>query len=182
LSKLTKDLEDIESKLSELNRQKGIQSFENILKEYRELETNIAQKKTERNNLQTTYELADKKLIALESVITQFSDDIRNRENEVVRIGKDILQKELFVDTDSFFTNLEVYECPHCEHSVSAEKKAEEHSSHKCSLCGTSVITKKTDNEQQKEQIAKLNIERDEITKNIESLMLKRKRNANNHG
>jgi hypothetical protein len=170
LGKLIKELEDIESKLAELNKQKEFQSFENILKEYGELKTSIAQKKTARNNLQTAYDLADKKLFTLESEINQFSDDIKNRECEVAKIGKEILQKELFVDTDSFFTNLEVYECPHCEHPVSAEKKAEERNSHKCSLCGTSVVTKKTDNEQQKEQIAKLNTEKDEIAKNVESL------------
>jgi len=170
LKVLTKELEDVESELAELNKQKSLQLFESILKEYGELETSIAKNKTERNNFQTTYDLVDKKVYDLESEIKQFSDEIRNREREVTRIGKEILHKELFVDTDSFFTNLEVYECPHCEHPVSAEKKVEERSSHKCSLCGTPVVTKKSDDEQQKEQIAKLKSEKDEIAKNVVSL------------
>lgn len=49
-------------------------------------------------------------------------------------------------------------------------KKAEERDSHTCSLCGTNVIVKKSDDEQQKEHIAKLNTEKGEILKNIESL------------
>jgi hypothetical protein len=168
LDKLTTELEGIERKLEESNKLNDFQSLENILNEYRELETSITKNKTERNNLQTVYDLADKKLNDLESEIKQFSDDIRGREGEVTKIGKDVLQKELFVDTDSFFTNLEVHECPHCEHPVSTAKKAEEISLHKCSLCGTSVTTKKSDDELQKEQIAKLKEEKAEVVKNIE--------------
>ena len=168
LDKLTTELEGIERKLEESNKLNDFQSLENILNEYRELETSSTKNKTERNNLQAVYDLADKKSNDLESEIKQFSDDIRGREAEVTKIGKAVLQKELFVDTDSFFTNLEVHECPHCEHPVSTEKKAEERSLHKCSLCGTSVTTKKSDDELQKEQIAKLKEEKVEIIKNIE--------------
>ena len=170
LGKLMKELEDIENKLAALNKQKDLQSFEHLLKEYGDLETSIAKMKTECNTLQIAYNLADKNLSDLDNEIKQFSDEIKAREGEVIKIGKEILQRELFVDTESFFTKLEVHECPHCEHPVSTEKKAEERDSHKCSLCGTPVITKKSDDGQQKDQIAKLNTDKEEITKNIESL------------
>jgi hypothetical protein len=170
LGKLMKELEDIESKLAALNKENDFQSFEHLLNKYGDLETNIAKMKTERNTLQTAYNLADKNLSNMDNEIKQFSDEIKAREGEVTKIGKEILQRELFVDTESFFTNLEVHECPHCEHPVNAEKKAEERDSHICSLCGTPVITKKSDDGQQKYQIAKLNTDKEEITKNIESL------------
>lgn len=170
LGKLAKELEGIDDKLAELNKQKDFQSFEGILKEYGDLEASIAKKKIERNNLQSSYNTADGQLSDLEREIKQFSDSIKEREGEIKRIDKDILQKELFVEAGSFFTNLEVYECPHCEHPVSAEKKAEERDSHTCSLCGTNVLVKKSDDEQQREHISKLNAEKDEILKNIESL------------
>ena len=97
LGKLTNELQVIENKLAELNNQKNFQSFESVLKEYGDLEASIAKKKVERNNLQSSYNTVD----------GQLSD----------------LEKELFVEAGSFFTNLEVHECPHCEHPVSAEKK-----------------------------------------------------------
>ena len=170
LGKLTNELQVIENKLAELNKQKDFQSFEGVLKEYGDLEASITKKKIERNNLQSSYNTADGQLSDLEKEIKQFSDSIKVREGEIKRIDKDIIQKELFVEAGSFFTNLEVHECPHCEHPVSAEKKAEERDSHTCSLCGTNVIVKKSDDEQQKEHIAKLNTEKGEILKNIESL------------
>lgn len=170
LGKLAKELEGIDNKLAELNKQKDFQSFEGILKEYGDLEASIAKKKIERNNLQSSYNTADGQLSDLEREIKQFSDSIKEREGEIKRIDKDIIQKELFVEAGSFFTNLDVRECPHCEHPVSAEKKEEERDSHTCSLCGTNVIVKKSDDEQQREHISKLNAEKDEILKNIESL------------
>lgn len=170
LGKLTKELEGIENQLAELNKRNDFQSFERFLKEYGDLEASIATKRIERNNLQFTYNTVDCQLSDLEKEIKQFSDSIKVREGEIKRIDKDIIQKQLFVETESFFTNLEVHECPHCEHPVRAEKKAEERDSHKCSLCGTSVTVKKSDDEQQKEYITKLNTEKDEILKNIDSL------------
>ncbi|MDL2262778.1 hypothetical protein LJC11_04680 [Bacteroidales bacterium OttesenSCG-928-I21] len=170
LGKLTKELQDIENKLTELSKQKDFQSIEGVLKKYGDLETSVANKRIERNNLQSAYNIADNQLSDLEKEISQFSDSIKVREGEIKRIDKDIIQKELFVEAGSFFTNLEVHECPHCEHPVSAEKKAEERSSHTCSLCGTNVTIKKSDDEQQKEHIAKLNAEKNEIQTNIESL------------
>lgn len=171
LKKLATELEEIEYKLDESNKPSDFQSFENILNEYREVEASITTNNTERNNLQTAYDLVDKRLNDLESEINQFSEEIKAREREVSRIEKDILQKELFVDTDSFFTNLEVHECPHCEHPVSAAKKDEERSLRKCSLCGTSISTRKSDDELQKEQITQLKEEKGEILRNIESLI-----------
>lgn len=173
LNKLMKELEEVENKLTELNKQKDFQSFENLLNEYSGLEASITKKKTELNNLQSAYDLADKHLSDLESEIKRFADDIKAREGEAKRIEKDVLLKELFVDTDSFFTNLELHECPHCDHPVSSEKKALERDAHKCSLCGTTVSTKKSDDELQKEQIAKLSSDKNEIIKNIESLKKK---------
>lgn len=173
LGKLTNELQVIENNLAELNKQKDFQSFEGVLKEYGDLEAIIAKKKIERNNLQSSYNTADSQLSDLEKEIKQFSDSIKVREGEIKRIDKDIIQKELFVEAASFFTNLEVHECPHCEHPVSAEKKVEERESHTCSLCGTNVKVKKSDDEQQKEHIAKLNAEKDEILKNIKSLKKK---------
>lgn len=170
LGKLTNELQIIENELAELNKQKNFQSVEGILKEYGDLEASVAKKRIERNKLQSSYDAADSQLSDLEKEIRQFLDSIKTREGEIRRIDKDIIQKELFVEAGSFFTNLEVHECPHCEHPVSAEKKAEERNSHTCSLCGTSAIVKKSDDEQQKEYIAKLNAEKDEILKNIESL------------
>lgn len=50
-------------------------------------------------------------------------------------------------------------------------KKAEERDSHTCSLCGTNVIVKKSDDEQyRKEYIANWILKKGEILKNIESL------------
>ena len=170
LGKIISELADIENKLTELNKQKDFQSFEYLLKEYKDLEANISKNKAERNTLQSTYSHTDENLSNLKSEIKQFSNEIKAREEEVKKIEKDILQKTLFVDTDSFFTNLEVRECPHCEHPVSSEKKIEERNSHKCSLCGTTATIKKSDDERQKEHIEKLNIEKNEISKNIESL------------
>lgn len=179
LEKITDDLADVEGKLAELNKQKDLQSFEHLLKEYRDLETSISKNRTERNTLQSIFNIADASFSNLKNEIKQFIDEIKAREGEVKKIEKDILQKSLFVDTDSFFTNLEVYECPHCEHPVSTEKKTEERNSHKCSLCGTTATTKKSDDEQQKEHIEKLNAEKDEIVQNIESL--KRQLEDRNH-
>jgi hypothetical protein len=180
LRKLTKDLEDVKDKLEELNKQKDFQSLERLLKEYGDLEISISKRKTERNALITACDIADRKVFDLDNEVKQFSDEIRAREKEVVKIGKEILQKELFVDTDSFFTNLEVYECPHCEHTISAERKAVERDSHKCSLCGTSVTLKKSDDEQQKRQIEKLKTEKNDILRKIE-LLQKQVENKRDH-
>ncbi|HEY5591325.1 MAG TPA: hypothetical protein VIK55_09935 [Paludibacter sp.] len=170
LKKLTEEFEEVNRKLAELNKQKDFESFENILIEYNKLKVDIATKKSEHNNLQSAYDNVNKHLSDIENEIKQFEDDINAREREVKKIEKDILQKELFVDTDSFFTNLEVYECPHCEHPVSNEMKVQERDTHKCSLCGTTVSIKKSDDEQQKAQIVQQTADKDEIVNNIKSL------------
>jgi hypothetical protein len=108
LGKLTNELQSIEHKLAELNKQKNFQSIEGLLKEYGDLEASVVARKIERNNLQSSYDTADSKLSDLEKEIKQFSDSIKVREGEVKRIDKDVLQKELFVEAGSFFTNLDV--------------------------------------------------------------------------
>ncbi|WP_237275614.1 hypothetical protein [Tenacibaculum ovolyticum] len=62
----------------------------------------------------------------------------------------------LYQDTGSFFSNLEIKSCPHCEKSVSETKVSSELELHDCRLCGTKSEVKKIDSAEIDYKIRKL--------------------------
>lgn len=81
---------------------------------------------------------------------------------------------ELYQQAESFFSNLEIKVCPHCEIEVSESKKVQERASHTCSLCGETPTEQKIDEAELQEKAARIkqeiaghNLRLKQVEKNI---------------
>ncbi|MGN6179325.1 MAG: hypothetical protein ACTHNW_09095 [Mucilaginibacter sp.] len=83
-------------------------------------------------------------------------EDRQKVQAEINRLGKQELNVELYRQAESFFTNLEIKVCPHCETEVSDHKKAKEHHDHTCSLCGETPTETKVDEAELQEKAERI--------------------------
>ena len=117
---------------------KGLASFSEkpLLEEYTTIQSRVNRIRKDQRALQEIYQSAKDKILLLEIEIHNFSEDKKKIEAEIFRLNKQDLNIDLYKQAESFFTNLEIKACPHCEIVVSEEKKKMEYTSHVCSLCG----------------------------------------------
>jgi len=82
--------------------------------------------------------------------------DLSTVQNEITRLQKQILEMNLYQEAGSFFTNLEIKTCPHCETTVADSKIIAELETHDCRLCGTKSEEQKVDDTEIQYKIEKI--------------------------
>jgi hypothetical protein len=129
-----------------------------LLEEYAAVQEKVSRVRKEQRDLTESHQAKKGRLIRIEEEVNNLNNDRKKVDAEIVRLKKQVLNMELYSQSQSFFTNLEIKSCPHCEIKVSETKKEKEKENHICSLCGEepteqkieqAEITEKSDQIQQ---------------------------------
>ncbi len=141
-----KAIEAIEEKLHAFQ-----QSRETKRKEKMEGEDRLYQMKTALNSSQL--------------LIKEKQHSIEHATKEINKLRKLVVEYQDYIDSGIFFNNLEVTECPHCDHEVDKDKRLQEKESKICMLCDHTMTAKENDTEiwQMRIQEAKGEIERNRL-------------------
>lgn len=136
--------EDLEKRLTTVTREleavkngsKIVFDERSLVTEYNDLQKKVNTLRRQQRELNETYLNEKKKLPPLEEEIDNLERDRRKIKTEIDKLSKRSLGIDLYKEAGSFFSNLDIKTCPHCEVKVTEERKEEELSDHKCSLCG----------------------------------------------
>ncbi|QPH37885.1 coiled-coil domain-containing protein [Pedobacter endophyticus] len=106
--------------------------------------------------------------------IKEKQDLIQHSTREINKLRKLIVEYQDYIDSGIFFNNLEVTECPHCDHEVDKDKRLLEKESKICMLCDHEMTAQVNDIEiwQLRIQEAKQEIERNRLLSETENQVL----------
>jgi hypothetical protein len=136
------------------------------------------------NERRKTLRTSSDQLQDRQTELRNLNEELRNLEGDKTKIKQELIQldkKELnikiYKDGNSFFSNLEIKVCPHCDTEISENRKAIEQQNHTCSLCGETSVDERNNNEELEASIANIGEERKghntklkAIEKNIDDL------------
>ncbi len=155
--KLDKDLEKINKDLSNLEKLSNASFDTNpLIEEQLKLQDSINKTLKDHREASSKYNNAVEEKNKKLQENDDFKRDLEVVDNEITRLEKQRVNMNLYQEAGSFFTNLEIKTCPHCETVVSQEKIKDESEHHNCRLCGTEATLQKIDNEELAAKIAKI--------------------------
>lgn len=158
---LDKELEKVNKELEKLEKLNTISFDINpLIEEQVKLQDSINKTLADHRDASAKYNLVieakNKKLQENE----EYKRDLSVVDIEITRLEKQRINMILYQEAGSFFTNLEIKTCPHCETDVSQDKIKEESEHHNCRLCGKEATLQKIDNEELAAKIAKITEEK----------------------
>ncbi|MBO9585255.1 MAG: hypothetical protein J7574_13920 [Flavobacterium sp.] len=107
-----------------------------LMEEYAAVQQRVARVRKEHRELTESYQAEKSRQNRIEDESDNLKSDRKKVDAEIVRLHRQLLNMELYIQSQSFFTNLDIKSCPHCEITVSESKKEKEKENHICSLCG----------------------------------------------
>ncbi len=119
-----------------------------LVEEYNKLFEKINESRKQQRVVSEAYQKGKNELIALEAELQSLEGDKVKISSEITKLKKRELNIDIYRQSESFFTNLEIKTCPHCEKKVSEDKKKSEIEDHICSLCGEESKDQKVDPEE----------------------------------
>ena len=162
-----------------------------LIEEYTKIQEKVNQIRKSHRALTEAYQAEKARLIPIEDEVINLEDDRRKIDTEIIKLKKQELNVELYKQSQSFFSNLDIRTCPHCEIQVSDAKKENEKEHHICSLCGEESTEQKVEESEilhKANQIREeIEVHNDKLKKNIttigntEALIKKIKKNADDH-
>lgn len=134
---LEKRYQEVTAELESAAQNLGINFQERpLIEEYDAIQEKVSRVRKEQRDLTESHQATKGRLNRIEEEVNNFKNDRKKVDAEIVRLKKQVLNMELYSQSQSFFTNLEIKSCPHCEIKVSETKKEKEKENHVCSLCG----------------------------------------------
>lgn len=172
---LEKEYTEVSTQLAEVAKLANIRFDEKaFVAEYAKIQQHVNEVRKQQRVAQEAYQAEQARQRPLEEELENFLDDQRKIETEINRLAKQELNVELYQQAESFFSNLEIKVCPHCEIEVSESKKVQERASHTCSLCGETPTEQKIDEAELQEKAARIkqeiaghNLRLKQVEKNI---------------
>lgn len=131
-----------------------------LVEEYNKMFEKINDSRKQQRITSETYQKGKNELITLEAELQSLEGDKVKVSSEITKLKKRELNIDIYRQSESFFTNLEIKTCPHCEKKVSEDKKKSEIEDHICSLCGEESKDQKVDPEEINEKAKLLEDER----------------------
>lgn len=116
-----------------------------LIEEYTKIQDRVNQIRIKQRTVTDSYQSEKAKLIPVEEEIRNLESDKHKIDAEIIKLKKQELNLELYKQSKSFFSNLDIKTCPHCELQVSDAKKENERDHHICSLCGEESTEQKVD-------------------------------------
>jgi hypothetical protein len=133
----------------------------NLIAEYNIIKEKINNARKSARDIAEKLNSALSKLDSVKSEIDNFQHDEISIEQEVNRLSKQIVNFELYKDAGSFFSNLDIRTCPHCESDIGEQRKEKEKTEHFCSLCGEHSDVQHAEVDELNEKLGRLQNERD---------------------
>lgn len=141
-----------------------------LIEEYNQIQEQINQNRKKSRAANEAYQAEKTKLEPLEIEIKNLESDEKKIKAEINRLLKKELNVELYQEAGSFFSNLDIKVCPHCEVEVTEERKENERHNHECSLCGETSTQQKVEEEELQAKLIKVKEERESHQKKLEQL------------
>lgn len=174
--KIEKRLVEVTTILGEL-RKGGKLTFDEkpLIEEYIKIQEKVNENRKQQRIVNEAYQTEKNKQVQLQEELRNLEGDKSKIEAEINKLIKQELKVELYIQAESFFSNLEIKTCPHCEVEISENKKENERESLICSLCGEKSTQQKIEESELLEKIARIKDEKEghskkllQIEKNIE--------------
>ncbi|WP_345951313.1 hypothetical protein ABDD95_07735 [Mucilaginibacter sp. PAMB04274] len=124
--------------------------------EYSTIQNKVNEVRRQQRIAEDAYRAEQAKQRPYDEELSNLLEDKQKIQAEITRLSKQEINVELYRQAESFFTNLDIKLCPHCETEVSEHKKEKEHVSHACSLCGETPTEQKIDEEELKEKAERI--------------------------
>jgi len=176
---LEKKYATVNAELADANKLTNVTFSEKaFVSEYNAIQNKVNETRKQQRVAEEAHRLEQVRQRSLEEELANLVEDKQKIQNEINRLTKQELNVELYRQAESFFTNLDIKVCPHCETEVSESKKAHEHTSHTCSLCGEKPTEQKVDEAELKEKAERI---KQEITGHQQRLQTVNK-NITNQG
>jgi hypothetical protein len=118
-----------------------------LIKEQIFLQDQINKKLKSSNASNKAYQNVLNQRDAKQRLVQEYIEQKSELEAEILKSSKYLLNMQTYQAAGSFFTDLEVLACPHCEKSVSMEKIEKEQTDHDCRLCGEKSTVQKVDDQ-----------------------------------
>ena len=159
--KINKRFLEVKKELEEL-RQGGQITFDEkpLIEEYNRIQEKVNETRMQLRLATEAYQSEINNQSPLENEIFSLEDDKRKIVAEINKLEKQELYVELYKQAESFFSNLDIKTCPHCERAVTADKKEKEREYHVCSLCGETSTEQKVEEAELLEKIAQIREEK----------------------
>ena len=141
-----------------------------LIEEYTRIQEQVNENRKEGRAASEAYQTEQNKIGPLEAEIGNLESDKKKIEDEITRLLKQELNVELYKEAGSFFSNLDIKVCPHCEVVVTEEKKENERHNHECSLCGETSTQQKVEEEELQAKLAKVKEEKEGHQQKLEQL------------
>jgi len=144
--KLQKELKEVEESLKQLKLTGELKfNTKPLFEEQLEIQKTINSLLENHREASRNYYAARTSRDTKKEGVNELRHDLTTVNGEVTKLQKQILEMNLYHEAGSFFTNLEIRSCPHCETAVTKSKVATELELHDCRLCGTTTKSKKVD-------------------------------------
>jgi hypothetical protein len=131
-----------------------------LIEEYNQIQGKINQIRKEGRTVKELYLKEKEKFDAQETEIKNLLSDENKVIAEINRLIKQELNIKLYKEAGSFFSNLEIKVCPHCDTEVTEQRKDNEREKHECSLCGETSTEKKVEEDELLEKLNRVKEEK----------------------
>ena len=159
---LSSRLDVVRKQLQEISKSSQVNFDEKpLMLEYTKLQTRVNDLRRKQRIVEQKHSDKKNELELLGEEIQNLKQDSNNIRREITALQKQEHDLTLYKDAGSFFTNLEIEYCPHCDTTVSEEKKKKEHEHHICGLCGEKSTTQRVEQEEILQKIAKVREEKE---------------------
>ncbi len=168
---LEKEYAEVAKALEEIKNSGKITFDEKpLIEEYNKTQEKVNENRKKARVTNDKYQAEKNKMAPLEEEIGNLEHDERKIKDEINWLTKQELNVELYIEAESFFSNLDIKVCPHCEVEVSEDKKGNERKNHVCSLCGETPTQQKIEEAELQAKIVRIKEEKDGHTAKLQEL------------
>jgi len=136
---LNKELEQVNKQIHEIQSTKIDNQLEILLKAYADASEQALEKQKSINGYQRLVGQLTEDANSLRDKENSLQRDVKKYINEVNALSRKIIDLKEYIDLGVFFTNLDITSCPHCDHSITKERKVKEKETQACMLCNEPV-------------------------------------------
>lgn len=157
---LSARLDTVRNQLQEISKTRK-ETFDEkpLVIEYGKLQSNVNGLRKEQRIVEQNHQEKKRELELVNDEVKNLKKDYDAISRNILAIKKQEQNLTLYKDAGSFFTNLDIQSCPHCDTSIKEERKEDERENHVCGLCGETSLTQKIEEAEILQKLSRLNDE-----------------------
>lgn len=125
--------------------------------EYNRLTKLVKEELKRTSLLDRTINAFNKKESELDSEIEELKVYLRKTQNEKDAKDRKRIELKEYLNSKSFFSNLEIHHCPNCNHTVSNKRKSQQKDEHTCLLCSEPLSEMESSKDNIQSKIVEIN-------------------------